>query len=415
MINTFDYLIAKRYLLSKSRDRFFSMITVFSFLGISLGVATLIIVMSVMNGFREELTSKVLGINGHMKIKAFNNSEIKNYDSIFSDQSFIHKKILQHPTLNSQGLITFKNHSTGIIIKGIRVEDLKQRNLLNKSITKEAFIDFENNKGIIIGKRLKERFQIKTNDFVKVISSKSLDTPFGKLVRSSDFRVLGFFETGMYEYDLNLILIPLPLLQNFLEVGNKVDTVEIFIDDFKEIDEVYDLLNLSLPDYFNLIDWRNLNPSLFNAIEVERNVMFLILLLIIVVAAFNLISSMIMLVNNKRRDIGILRTLGVTKYQLIKIFIMNGFIIGFIGTILGLILGMLFCFNINEIKSFIEIFMDSELFSQEIYFFANLPVIIDYDEVITIVTISLLLSFLATIYPSYKASEIEPIHLIKME
>jgi len=143
--------------------------------------------------------------------------------------------------------------------------------------------------------------------------------------------------------------------------------------------------------------------------------MFLILLLIIVVAAFNLISSMIMLVNNKRRDIGILRTLGVTKYQLIKIFIMNGFIIGFIGTILGLILGMLFCFNINEIKSFIEIFMDSELFSQEIYFFANLPVIIDYDEVITIVTISLLLSFLATIYPSYKASEIEPIHLIKME
>lgn len=219
----------------------------------------------------------------------------------------------------------------------------------------------------------------------------------------------------MYEYDLNLILIPLPMLQSFLEVGDRVDTVEIFVEDFKEIDEVFDLVNLSLPDYFNLIDWRNLNPSLFNAIQVERNVMFLILLLIIVVAAFNLISSMIMLVNNKSRDIGILRTLGVTKYQLIKIFIMNGFLIGFIGTILGLILGMLFCFNINEIKSFIEIFIDSELFSQEIYFFANLPVIIDYTEVITIVSISLILSFVATIYPSYKASEIQPIHLIKME
>ena len=148
------------------------------------------------------------------------------------------------------------------------------------------------------------------------------------------------------------------MLQSFLEVGDRVDTVEIFVEDFKEIDEVFDLVNLSLPDYFNLIDWRDLNPSLFNAIQVERNVMFLILLLIIVVAAFNLISSMIMLVNNKSRDIGILRTLGVTKYQLIKIFIMNGFLIGFIGTILGLILGMLFCFNINEIKSFIEIFID---------------------------------------------------------
>ena len=415
MINNFDYIVAKRYLFSKSRDRFFSIITIFSFLGIALGVATLIIVMSVMNGFREELTSKVLGINGHMKIKAFNNSEIKNYNKIFLDLESTNKKILKHPTLNSQGLITIKNYSSGVIIKGIRFEDLKQRNLLNNYISEEAFIDFKNNEGIIIGKRLKERFQIKKHDFVKVISSKSIDTPFGKLIRSSDFKVAGFFETGMYEYDLNLILIPLSMLQNFLEVEKNVDTIEIFVDDFKEIDEVYKSVNSVLPDYFNLIDWRNLNPSLFNAIQVERNVMFLILLLIVVVAAFNLISSMIMLVNNKKRDIGILRTLGVTKYQLIKIFIMNGFIIGFIGTILGLFLGMLFCLNINEIKTFIELFIDSELFSQEIYFFSNLPVIIDYFEVTSIISISLLLSFLATIYPSYKASEIEPIHLIKLE
>ena len=192
-------------------------------------------------------------------------------------------------------------------------------------------------------------------------------------------------------------------------------SIEVFMNDFDNIEKTIEDLNTILPDYFSIVDWRRLNPTLFNAIAVERNVMFIILLLIIVVAAFNLISSLIMLVNNKKKDIGILRTLGVSKTQLLKIFILNGFFIGFIGTVLGLILGILFCQNINQIKDFFELFMDADLFSEEIYFFSQLPIIIDFKEIILIVIISLLLSFVATIYPAYKASKVEPIHLIKWE
>ncbi len=415
MFNFFDLWVAKRYLFPKTKDGFFSIITTFSFLGISLGVATLIIVMSVMNGFREELTSKVLGVNGHMKVKLYNNAYIIKYKELIKSLNNTEPEIKQHATLTSQGLLTYRNNSSGVIIKGISYEDLKERKLLSNAISNEALIDFKKRQGIIIGKRLKEQLNIDESSFIKIISSKSFETPFGKLIRSADYKVSGFFETGMYEYDLSLVLVPLETLQDFLGINERIDTLELFVPNFDEIDKFYNSLRNELPDYLNLIDWRSLNPSLFNAIKVERNVMFLILLLIILVAAFNLISSMIMLVNNKKKDIGVLRTLGVTRFQLLKIFVLNGFSIGFIGTILGFFLGIIFCLNINEIKTFIELFTDSELFAEEIYFFSNLPVIIDFREIVIIVLISLSLSFLATIYPSFMASKIDPINLIKWE
>ena len=415
MIKFFDVWVAKRYLLPKTKDSFFSLITIFSFLGISLGVATLIIVMSVMNGFREELTSKVLGINGHMKIQLYNNLYFMNYQKIIHDISKENPKIKIDPVLSAQALLSSDNFSSGVILKGIDYKNLIDRNLLSDNISYETFEEFKNNNGIIIGKRLYEKIQETNDTYIKLISPDSIETPFGKLIRSSDFKVIGTFETGMYEYDLNLVILPLELLQDFLTIGKKIDSIEIFTNNFQDLNFIQKNIKSSLPDYFKIIDWRLLNPSLFNAIEVERNVMFLILLLIILVAAFNLISSMIMLVNNKKKDIGILRTLGVTRFQLLKIFIINGFSIGLIGTILGLIIGIVFCQNINEIKDFIEIFTDSKLFAEEIYFFSNLPVVMNHNEIAVITFISLLLSFLATIYPSYKASKIEPIYLIKWE
>ena len=415
MIKFFDLWVAKRYLLPKTKDSFFSIITIFSFLGISLGVATLIIVMSVMNGFREELTSKVLGINGHMKIQLYSNVYFKNYESIIYNISKENPTLKIDPVLSSQALLSSKNLSSGVILKGIDYKNLKGRNLLSDKISQEAFDNFKSSKGILLGKRLYEKIQKTNKNFVKLISPDSIETPFGKLVRSNDFKIIGTFETGMYEYDLNLVILPLELLQDFLGIGKKIDSIEIFTYDFQDINLIQKNIKSIIPDYFRVIDWRLLNPSLFNAIEVERNVMFLILLLIILVAAFNLISSMIMLVNNKKKDIGILRTLGVTRAQLLKIFIINGFLIGLIGTIIGLILGITFCQNINEVKAFIEFFTDSKLFAEEIYFFSNLPVVMNFKEIVTITFISLLLSFLATIYPSYKASKIEPIYLIKWE
>ena len=416
MITFFDIWVSKRYLLPKTKDSFFSIITIFSFLGISLGVATLIIVMSVMNGFREELTSKVLGINGQMKVKLYNNQKINNYENIVSLLKETNPLVTTHPTILSQGLINFKNLSTGVLIKGLEIENLKERKLLSNKLSKDTLSEYKKNNGILVGNRLKEKFNLKKNDFVNLISPQGFKTPFGKLTTSQNFKIIGFFETGMYEYDLSLIIMPLKNLQTFLGVNrNQVDSIEIFVNDFKSVNQFSKNIKNIIPKYFEVVDWRELNPSLFNAIEVERNVMFLILFLIILVAAFNLISSMIMLVNNKKKDIGILRTLGVTKYQLLKIFIINGFSIGLIGTFLGVILGISFCLNINEIKSFLELLTDSNLFAEEIYFFSKLPIIINLNEIILIISIALTLSFLATIYPSYKASKIEPIHLIKWE
>lgn len=415
MISPLEFLISRRYLFPKTKDSFFSVITIFSFLGISLGVATLIIVMSVMNGFREELTSKVLGVNGHMKIKLQNNIRINNYDNLSKSLNVKDFNLKFHPTIISQALISVNGISSGVILKGLSYKSLRERDLISNNLSPRSASDFENNEGILIGSRLKEKLNIRKNDFVKILSSELQTTPFGSLINSADYNVVGFFETGMYEYDLSLIIMPLEMLQNFLNIGQQVDSIEIILDDFEDLDRINKEILSNLPDYFQLFDWRKLNPSLFNAIEVERNVMFLILFLIIVVAAFNLISSMTMLVNNKRKDIGILRSLGITREQVVKIFIINGFFIGFIGTILGLFLGLTFCLNINEIKSLLEILLGLDLFSEEIYFFSKLPILIDYKEIGLIIILSLLLSFLATIYPSYKASKVQPISLIKWE
>ena len=413
MINSFEFLLSRRYLFPKTRDSFFSIITIFSFLGIALGVATLIIVMSVMNGFREELTSKVLGMNGHFKVTLYNNSKFPNYKSII--ESIENKNINIDATIVSQGIISFQKNSTGILIKGLSKESLLNRKIMKDKIISSYIEKFEENDGIILGSKLARKLDIKINDYVNIVSSESVDTPFGKLTRSGDFKVLGFFETGMYEYDVSMIIYPLKLLQDFLNTNDKVDNLEIFINNFESLDNNYKLIREKLPKYFRVYDWRKMNPSLFNAIEIERNVMFLILTLIIIVAAFNLISSMVMLVNNKKKDIGILRSLGLSRNEILRIFIMSGFMIGMIGTILGLIIGIAFCHNINEIKAFLELFTNSSIFAEEIYFFSKLPMIIDYKEVVFIIIVTLILCFCAALYPAYKASNVEPINLIKWE
>jgi lipoprotein-releasing system permease protein len=395
MISKFDIWVSLKYILPKTREKFFSLITIFSFLGIALGVATLIIVMSVMNGFREELTKKILNINGHLKIQTYYNVK-KNKTDI---KSLINNKF-NNVNINSvytdQGLLNSKNFTTGVLLKGINYSFFEQRKILKNDFTLNQVESFRNNEGIVIGKKLADKLRLKLGDSIKIISSKS------------------FFEIGMYEYDTSLVFFPLELMKQFLNKKNP-DHYEILLNDFDNIDNIRLGITDIIPPFYKVFDWRQLNPSLFNAIEVERNVMFIILTLIIIVAAFNLISSMMILVSTKTKDIGILRVLGVSRFQLLKIFIINGLLIGLLGTISGLILGLLFCLNINEIKSFIELFSGTNLFSEEIYFFSNLPIIIDLNQIITISSISLSLSFFATIYPSIKASKVEPINLIKWE
>ena len=413
MITKFDIWVSTKYILPKTREKFFSLITIFSFLGIALGVATLIIVMSVMNGFREELTKKILNINGHLKIQTFYNvKKEKTNIKLLINNEF--KDIIVQPIYTDQGLLNSKNFTTGVLLKGINYSFFEERKILKNDFTKSQIQSFKKNEGIIIGKKLANKLRLKLGDSIKIISSKSYETLVGNIPREASFKVIGFFEIGMYEYDTSLIFFPFKLMKQFLNKKNP-DHYEILLKDFDNIDNIRLGITKIIPSFYKVFDWRQLNPSLFNAIEVERNVMFIILTLIIIVAAFNLISSMMILVSTKTKDIGILRVLGVSRFQLLKIFIINGLLIGLFGTISGLILGILFCLNINEIKGFIELFSDSELFSEEIYFFSNLPVIIDSNQIIVISSISLLLSFLATIYPSIKASKVEPINLIKWE
>ena len=413
MITKFDIWVSSKYILPKTREKFFSLITIFSFLGIALGVATLIIVMSVMNGFREELTKKILNINGHLKIQTFYNiKKEKTNIKLLINNEF--KDISIQPIYTDQGLLNSKNFTTGILLKGINYSFFEERKILKNDFTKSQIQSFKKNEGIVIGKKLANKLRLNIGDSIKIISSKSYETLVGNIPREASFKVIGFFEIGMYEYDTSLVFFPYGLMKQFLNKKNP-DHHEILLKNFDNIDNIKIGIIKIIPSFYKVFDWRQLNPSLFNAIEVERNVMFIILTLIIIVAAFNLISSMMILVSTKTKDIGILRVLGVSRFQLLKIFIINGLFIGLFGTISGLILGLLFCLNINEIKGFIELFSGSELFSEEIYFFSNLPVIIDSNQIIIISSISLLLSFFATIYPSIKASKVEPINLIKWE
>ena len=415
MISFFEIWISLKYLFPKTKEKFFSVVTLFSFLGISLGVATLIIVMSVMNGFREELTSKILGINGHLKIKSSYSSKLKSDSEFLKKIEGVDKNLILHKVVTSQGLLSFRKYSSGVLIKGVTENFFLERNILTKSISRQFIKDFKSDKGIFVGEKLKKKLGLSIGDYLTIMSSQNYETIFGNLPRSANFKIIGFFDIGMYEYDTSLIFMPINLLQKFLDNNGRIDHYEIIVENFNDLELIKSHLRQIIPDYLRIIDWRELNPSLFNAIEVERNVMFLILLLIIIVAAFNLISSMMILVSNKKKDIGVLRVLGISKFQLLRIFILNGFLIGFLGTILGVVIGLSFCANINEIRSFIEFFTGSSLFSEEIYFFSNLPIIINSAQIIKICSISLFLSFAATVYPSIKATKVEPINLIKWD
>ncbi len=415
MISFFEIWISLKYLFPKTREKFLPLITLFSFLGISLGVATLIIVMSVMNGFREELTSKVLGINGHLKMTSISNNGMKKNVEL-------EKKILKqfsdiqiHNVVISQGLMTYKGYSSGVLTKGVSEKFFEERNIFTKVISSQSLKKFKNNEGVFVGEKLRKKLKLEQGDFITILSPKSYETLIGNLPRSANFKVIGFFDVGMYEYDTSLIFFPIEVMQKFLNYGQKIDHYEVIVKNFENLSYVKEQIKLLLPEFFRIIDWRELNPSLFNAIEVERNVMFIILLLIIIVAAFNLISSMMILVSIKKKDIGVLRVIGVSKSQILKIFIINGFLIGFVGTLLGLFLGLVFCFNINEIRSFFELLLGFNLFSEEIYFFSNLPIILDYIQISKIIFISLFLSFISTIYPAVKATKIQPINLIKWD
>ena len=413
MISNFPSLfIALRYLKPSKKNSMVSIISLFSFLGIVLGVGTLIIVMSVMNGFKTELLDKIIGINGHLNIhfynKDFNEDKFSNILKSEEDVKVFRKII------DGQGLLTTKNQSTGIIIKGISKKNLIDLKNDKKKMEISNKFNFEDN-SVIVGIKLMERLNLEVGDKFKLIIPKSTPTPFGNIPKVKSFTIGGYFDSGMYTYNNNLVFISYLDAKKLFVTNRNQPYFQIEFYDIDSVNDFKEKLSKANLSNYQLYDWRHSNEAFFNAIQTEKNVMFLILSLIILVAAFNIISSLIMLVKNKQVDIAILRTMGASQNTIMKIFFLNGATIGFFGTLFGALFGIFFVLNINTLKNFLENFTNTELFSSEIYFLSHLPAKIDLNEVTYVVITSLLISFIASFLPAWKASKSNPIDLIRNE
>ena len=411
MISKIERTIAFRYLKPKKKEGFLKVISIFSFTGIALGVAILIIVMSVMNGFRTELTNKILGFNPHVIVKSYDkkiNKEDINKLDVLKD-SILRTSF----TFSGQGILINRENTTGILVRSYLRDDIHEIDLINKGIIDGSLNSFNKNT-ISIGKELAISLNLIVGDKITLMSTSNLQTPFGNLPLQEKFTISSVFSTGLAEFDQNVVFIPFENANSLFELSDEDLDLEIFL---KRPDRVQ-LIKEKVQNLFNdhyVYSWADLNKSFFGALKVERNVMFIILTLIIIVAAFNIISGLTILVKNKTKEIAILRTLGVSKTSVAKIFFLVGFTIGFFATITGVTIGLLFSYYIEEIRILITTIFNIRLFPEEIYFLSQMPSEINLGYIIIISFFSLLITFLATIFPSLSAARLDPVKALKYE
>ena len=414
MFSAFEWMVASRYLRARRREGFISVIALFSLLGIALGVATLIIVMSVMNGFRQELMGRILGLNGHLTVYGPVEG-LADFDALKDRLSTVAGVQIVTPMIENQVMATANSVARGAVVRAFRAEDLQKKAIIADNIVAGSLDAFAGEDAIVIGTRMAERMGVRVGDPVTLISPKGNVTAFGSVPRLKAYRVVAVYEIGMYEYDANFVFMPLPAAQTYFRMPTTVSALEVFADSPEKATALVRPLAAAAGDLARVQDWQRANASFFNAIQVERNVMFLILTLIIVVAAFNIISSLIMLVKDKGRDIAILRTMGATKGAVMRIFFLAGASIGVVGTTAGVILGLAFTSNIESIRQAIQSLTGTELFAAEIYFLSQLPAIVDPLEVVAVTAMAFTLTLLATLYPSWKAARIDPAEALRYE
>ncbi|WP_018699698.1 lipoprotein-releasing ABC transporter permease subunit [Amorphus coralli] len=409
-----EWVIAGRYLRSRRRDTFISVIAGFSFLGIMLGVATLIIVMAVMNGFRNELFTKILGVNGHFLVQPIG-SDLTDYVPVAQRIDGVDGVRLAMPFVEGQALVSGPANATGALVRGIAKPQLDRLGLVSDNILVGDLAAYGEGRGVVIGSRLASSLGVTVGDSIQLITPKGTVTPFGVTPRSQSYPVEAIFEIGMSEYDSSIIYMPLVEAQYFFNMEGQVTAIEVFVDDPDAVDSLRDPITVAAERQVYLIDWRQRNTTFFSALEVERNVMFLILTLIVLVAALNIISGLTMLVKDKARDIAIMRTMGATRGTVLRVFILAGLSIGTVGTLAGLGLGTLVCMNVEEIRQAISWVTRTELFSPELYFLSQLPADMDTGETTSVVVMALVLSFLATLYPAWKAAAVDPVDALRGE
>ena len=410
MFTTIEKLITIRNLRPRKKEGFLKVISIFSFLGIMLGVAILIIVMSVMNGFRSELTQKILGFNSHITIKPYS-ANIN--DQFYYDLQNKYKDAKIIKTYNGEAIILIKNVAKGILIRGIDREELDKLEFFKKNIIDGKLSNFGNGK-IILGKQLAIELDVVVGDKINIMSSSLLSTPFGTMPKQSSYTVGAVFSSGLYEFDKNVAFFNLNDSLPFFEKTIDEVNLEIFLDNPLSAD-LYKREIENMNANFYVYSWSDLNKSFFSALKVERNVMFLILTLIIVVAAFNIISGLTILIKNKTKEIAILRSLGLSKKSIIKSFFLTGFLIGFFATIAGLILGIVFSIYIEDIRQFISLVFNLEIFPTDIYFLSKMPSEISLKSILFISIFSIIITTLASFFPSLAVTKIKTIEALKYE
>ena len=411
----FERLVAWRYLRSKRKETVVSVIAGFSFAGIMLGVATLIIVMAVMNGFRAELINRILGINGHMIVQPI--------DEPFNDYTNLAKRLegvegvqMALPIVEGQTLASGNGGAgTGALVRGISVADIERLDWVSQNIKAGDLVGFAAGEGVLIGTRMADSLGLIAGDSITLVSPEGDVTPFGVTPRVKSYPISGIFEIGMSEYDASIIYMPLGEAQIYFNTEDEVQSIEVFIDDPDSVNDFRGSLETAAERQIFITDWQQRNQTFFSALQVERNVMFMILTLIILVAALNIISGLIMLVKDKGRDIAILRTMGATSASVMRIFFMTGSAIGVAGTGAGVILGVVVCLNVERIRAFFSWLSGTTLFNPELYFLSQLPADMDFAETLSIIIMAFVLTFIATLVPAWRASKIDPVQALRYE
>ena len=416
MFTAFERMVAARYLRARKGERFVSIIAIFSLVGIALGVATLIIVMSVMNGFREELLSRILGVNGDLAVYAAG-APLTDFDGIDEQILKLPGVVSAMPVVEGQALLTTDGGgSFGGLVRGVRQDDLRKLKVVADNIRAGSLDNFDGNDAVAIGVGLAQRLGLNVGGKITLVSPNGQATAFGIVPRVRAYTVVAIFQVGFQEADTSFVYLPLSAAQIYFQVRNAATQIEVMTASHDDVGSVNRAIRGVLAGKpVRVVDWTQANNSFFAAVEVERNVMFLILTLIILVAAFNVISSLIMMVKDKTRDIAVLRTVGAGSGAVLRIFLMCGAFVGIAGTTAGALLGIVFCVNIERIRHLLESLTGTNLFNPEVYFLSRLPAKLDWSEVAQVIAMALVLSLLATIYPSWRAARTDPVEALRHE
>src|SRR6201995_2258206 len=410
----FEWLLSGRYLRARRKEGFISVIAIFSFIGIWLGVMTLIIVMAVMNGFRQELLTKILGLNGHLLIQPLE-APLTDFAAVADRISKVPGVKLAAPVVEGQALASSPFSSSGVLVRGWRGADLAKLPSIADNLRQGTLEGFDQGQGVLIGRRLADQLTVHAGEPVTLVAPRGAVTPMGTMPRIKTYKVAGVFEIGMSEYDLGFVFMPLPEAQAYFNRAGDVTAIEVYVDNPDQIDYYRKAISDAAGRPIFIVDWRQRNSTFFSALQVERNVMFLILTLIVLVAALNIVSGLIMLVKDKGPDIGIMRTMGASQGSIMRIFLITGASIGVVGTVVGFLVGTLVCLNIESIRQFMSWLTNTELFSPELYFLSRLPADMDVGETSAVVIMALTLSFLATLYPSWRAARLDPVEALRYE